>query len=130
MTGFNVLNQTVPFATVGTVDVSPVIWPPDTNPKITALSIGGVNIPVNTQARMDGVNSDVKLPADGEKEVVIQGTDIPSSSTVTLRIVHASGRDETVNVPFVSAAGPLSSWKTMVTLEGGVTFAQAKAELP
>lgn len=112
------------------------IWPSASAPTITAALIGGQTIPGAPLASLDFPNADVALTNPNPVVVQLQCANVPTNSTVMVRIVPKSGQDFSVPATFVSGDTSNSIWQTAasgpnaISLPDGFCAIQARAVLP
>jgi len=112
------------------------IWPPAAAPTITATLIGGQAVPSAPLSSLNFPNADVALTNPNPVVVQLQCTNVPTNSTVNVRVVPKSGRDLSVPATFVNGDINSSIWQTAasgpnaISLPDGFSAIQARAVLP
>ncbi len=102
-----------------------------TTPSVRVASVDGAQVSNDPRGSFTLVGTDVDLGSAGTKTVLIEGENIPSTSTVTLRIVRAGDTtDQIVSASFVSEVATTSTWTVDIDVSGGFSALQASAQLP
>jgi hypothetical protein len=106
------------------------LWPGVSAPTVRVTSIGGVAVPDDPQASFEFPYGDVALATPEAVTLTIEATNLPTTSTVTVRVAPRSGQDVIVPATFVSGDDQASIWEGAVQLSQGFAAIQVRAELP
>lgn len=114
------------YATPGT---TPTLFPDDTMPAITSITLGGVAVPTDPNAQLTYPHADVSFETAGTKTLVIQAKNVPVDGTwkISVRCVAKQGADTTVEAAYVSGDINLSNWEATVSVGQGFSAVQARA---
>lgn len=119
-----------PSFTVGLPGDPPMVWPPSDAPRVTPVSLAGVPIPTDPSASFNFPLSDVSLSSAAPALLEIEATNLPTTSSMTVRIVPDHGDPMSVPAIFVSGNDLNSTWQAFCNLANGVSAIQIRAELP
>ncbi len=120
----------LPPASVG-VPASPiVVFPAVSAPTLQPLTLGGVAVPADPRP-LNFPISDVVLTTPGSSPFVLQATNLPTNSTVVVRLVPYQGPETVVNASLVGGSLALSTWSVPLNMTSGLLASiQARAILP
>jgi hypothetical protein len=96
------------------------IWPGSGAPTSRIVSVGGLTIPADPLASLGIAPTDVNLPFNGSRQVVIETRNFPTTGTVTVFVVPPSGdRSELKATLALGSTESLALWNA--TLEGALS---------
>lgn len=101
------------------------IWQDDNTPRVTAVSIGGVNVPVDPFGGTVYPYIDVVGVLNGNQEILMDLANIPSDAKVSVRLTPVSGQLQIENATYDNGI----RWKASVNIATGVAAIQIRAEL-
>lgn len=127
-----------PNPSFSTVGATALIWPPAGAPTIKATVLDGLSVPANPLASLDFPAADVNVTNPNPMTLQLDCTNIPTNSTVTVRVVPKSGTnclpgmsaDCTYPASFVSGDVNASIWTATIRTPDGFSAIQARAVLP
>jgi len=105
-----------------------VIWPDSTAPAVRIVSVGGFAVAAQPRGQLNAaadVLPDILPPS---MTVVIETTNVATSSQVNLRVAPLSGDATTVAATYVSGNSTLATWNATVTLPPGSVSLQVRVE--
>jgi hypothetical protein len=108
---------------------APQIWPETTHPTATIVSIGGQAASSDPQSSLAGGHTDLSLSQTGATDVIVQTANVPTTSTVTVRVVPVLSNNFSVNASCVSGNSTSATWKATVTMPQGPATLQARVVL-
>jgi hypothetical protein len=113
----------------GEPDTPPLLWPPDTAPRVAVLSVDSVAVPQDPRARFSYPWQDVSISNTGQSVIRVQAWNVPLLDwAVTVRVCpRTSGDAFFVAAEFVSGDDQSSIWEARCTLPGGFCGIQARA---
>ncbi len=117
----------IPPYTTGLPGATAQIWPDQTAPSVRIVSVGPAAVPADPRASFDFPFQDVMLSDPNPVTVTIETRNVPTSWTVTLRVVPRMGQDFTADAVHVSGGFSQSTWEATVTLPNGSSVLQVRA---
>jgi len=119
-----------PPASIG-IPASPIVVFPAANaPTLKPLTLAGMSVPADPRP-LNFPISDVVLTTPGSASLVLQATNVPTTSTVVVRLVPYQGVQTVVNASFVGGSLALSTWSVSLNMpQGQLASIQARAILP
>lgn len=121
--------STDPGASQEIIGTTAQIWPSETAPSVTIVSIGGFAAPEDPHPNLS-LPSAMQLSNPFPSSVVIEAANMPLDWTVRVRTVPASGQDILTTATYVSGDATLSTWEAQVQLSNGFSVMQARAVAP
>lgn len=106
------------------------IWPPDTHPTARIVSVSGATVPGDPKAGLQYRPTDLRIPAGGSREVIIETTHFPTNGTVTLFATPLAGDRKLINASYVAGDESKASWKAVLNTDRGHTVLQVRAATP
>ncbi len=113
--------------TTGLPGATAQIWPDQTAPSVRIVSVGPAAVPADPRASFDFPFQDVMISDPNPVTVTIETRNVPTSWTVTLRVVPRTGQDFIVDAVHVSGGFSQSTWEATVTLPNGTSVMQVRA---
>ena len=107
---------TYPFTAVVPPDEPVMLWPPDNSPQVRVVSIGGQPAPADPGASLSPPGGDVNIGNSGSVQVLIEGRNLATNATMTVRVTPTVGNPATVNAVRTSGDFTLSQWSATVSI--------------
>jgi hypothetical protein len=109
--------------------MSPLIWPPASNPTVKVVSVNGQASPSDPVATVLN-SSDLNIQTNNPVDILLQTQNFPPNGAVSLRVVPKYANYFSVNATFQSGTFSNATWKATTTLPNGFCVLQAHATSP
>ena len=109
--------------------LNPNIFPPDSDPVVSVLSVNGQTAPVDPVATVSNA-TDMNMGTNSPVDVIIMSKNFPPNGAVSLRVVPKYGNNFNVSASFVGGTFSNATWKATTTLPNGFCVLQAHATSP
>lgn len=107
------------------------LWPPDSAPSARIVSVGGGAVRPEPLAAFGlPAGADVNLQGVNPMEIVLETRNMPTTASVSARIVPLSGSAIFLPLAFASGDQAAALWTNSISLPEGYTAIQARAVLP
>lgn len=109
----------------------PVIWPPDTSPKVVILSVHSAtdNVPPDPTAPLTST-ADVAIENNGASRIRLRTENFPLEGVVEVRVARKWGTASWVRAYYESGNQAEAFWRATNTFVRGYSTLQARATAP
>lgn len=119
-----------PSSIVVTPDSPVQLWPSGSSPTCRVVSVNGLETPEEPLAMLSAPSADVIFTAGGSVPVVVETTNLPTTSVVSVRVVPTRGNSITVSATLTSGDQSSATWTAMATVPTGHSAIQVRALAP
>ncbi len=117
--------------TSGLPGADAVLWPDQTAPRVTVVSVDGVAVPADPNNTMAAGATDLRIDKQVPLKIVIEGRNLPADWKVEVRIAGERAGDATrIQATKTGEQGGVSTWEATVTMPPTFSSVTVRAYKP